>query len=81
MNKVNYPSLQRIAKAIKTLDEVPKTENTLNSDTNVWRVEEARRHLMNTLFNCGYELQYKTYRVIKSTNKRALIKPSREWQK
>lgn len=81
MGSVDYRSMQRIAKAIRELDEIPSDDNYLKSDGNVQRLDEARRNLINILFNCGYELQYKTYRVIKSTHKRQLIKSIVKWQK
>jgi len=81
MKNVDYTAMRHIAKAIKSIDEITKNETVVKSDTNVWRVEEARRHLINTIFNCGYELQHKTYRVIKSTSKRQLIKSSNKWRK
>ncbi len=73
MGSIDYRSMQRIAKAIKEIDEVPKQETHLKTDGNVWRINEARKNLINILFLCGYELQEKTYRVIKSKHKRQLI--------
>ncbi len=73
MGSIDYRSMQRIAKAIKEIDEVPARDTYLKTDGNVWRINEARRNLINILFLCGYELQEKTYRVIKSQHKRQLI--------
>lgn len=67
--------LRNIAKAIKNLDEVSfiKNENTVDSKENVNRIDDARRNLINVIFDNGYELSEYSYKVVKSKYKRNLI--------
>ena len=67
--------MRKIAKQIKEIDSIIGfgEVKSLGSKENADRLNEARRNLINILFSNGYELEYKTFKVIKSTNKRDLI--------
>lgn len=62
-------SLQCIAKSIKAIDSIG-INNVLLEDKE--KIQAARSRLINVLFRNGYELQYNTYRLIKSKVKRDL---------
>jgi hypothetical protein len=62
--------LKGIAKAIKALD-CNSWGNKSEQDNKALQI--ARAKMINTLFRNGYELQYETYRLIKSKEKRELL--------
>lgn len=66
-------AMRKIGRAIKALDDFRVSVNYVGGKTNAKRIDAARRNLINVLFSNGYELQYGSYRVIKSKQKRDLI--------
>ena len=62
-------SLQCIAKAIKAIDSIG-INNVMIEDKE--KIQAARSRLINVIFKNGYELQYSTYRLIKSKEQREL---------
>ena len=74
-DKADVYSVRQIALAIKAIDNFRNAKEYVISNVNVKRIDKARKELINTLFACGYELEARTYKAIKSTNYfRALIK-------
>jgi hypothetical protein len=70
---VDYFSMKQVGKAIKELDEFRVHENYVGTKTNVNRLNNARKHLINVLFSSGYELELDTYKLIRSKRKRKLL--------
>jgi hypothetical protein len=73
MDKIEKRVLKAIAKSIKELDKANYNESTVLTGENVRRQMFARNKLINIIFDCGYELEHVTYRLIKSTHKRPLF--------
>jgi len=68
---MNRTQLTFIARAIKAIDQV-KWFVPKNSKDDI-RITRARGHLINIVFDNGYELQQGSYRVVKSKTKRELM--------
>lgn len=73
MKNIHLHTLRQIGKAIHAIDANVINTRTVHSKTNIRRTRLARKHLINILFSCGYELEWKSYKVIKSTQTRELI--------
>ncbi len=73
MDKVETNTLRAIAKSIKELDKANYNESSVLTEKNVRRQMFARNKLINIIFDCGYELEHVTYRLVKSLHKRPLF--------
>ena len=73
MKDIDLFAMKQVGKAIKELDEFRVSESYVGTKTNVKRIDNARKNLINVLFSNGYELQRDTYKVVESKSKRKLI--------
>lgn len=69
MANVDLFAMKKIGKAIKFLDGFLLSKNSVGTQENVKRIDEARNNLINVLFSSGYEFQRVTYKIIKNKNK------------
>jgi hypothetical protein len=72
-NNAELFCLKQIVRSIKELDKFRHSKVYLGSDENVTRIDEARKNLINILFDNGYEIDYKTKKLIVSKVKRNLL--------